>query len=302
MRSLILVVCLVFGQLQGTLVQHLKKIDKKKDHSWENIDFVYMINLKHRPEKWVSSKEQLDPYKIRPYRFEAINGKFIPFKIVNSLGVSYQPWMSNEGQGRHFSLNGSVVEKVNVKGRNYFCEGMTKSALGCALSHLSILHDAYSVGYPLIWVMEDDIEVLRDPRLLPELIHRLDTLVGRKNWDLLYTDRDTKNRLGEYVPCTGYAWRPDYMPKTREEFGREKVVSQDFRKVRARFGNYSIIYNRSGVKKVLTFFQRYGIFHPIDIDMFMLDNLNAYTVTEDIVSTKIDAISDNQQSSEINRE
>ncbi|MFI5334690.1 MAG: hypothetical protein ACHQT8_05960 [Chlamydiales bacterium] len=35
------------------------------------------------------------------------------------------------------------------------------------LSHLSILQDAFDSGYETIWVMEDDIEVVRNPTFSP---------------------------------------------------------------------------------------------------------------------------------------
>ena len=62
--------------------------------------------------------------------------------------------------------------------------------IGCALSHLSVIRNAYDAGYQTIWVLEDDIAVEQDPHRLSALIDKLDSLVGKEGWDILYTDTD----------------------------------------------------------------------------------------------------------------
>ena len=71
------------------------------------------------------------------------------------------------------------------------------------MSHLSILQHAYDAGFETIWVMEDDIQVMRDPRVLSERIDQLDALVGKTNWDILFTDRDIRDIMDIINPVFG---------------------------------------------------------------------------------------------------
>ena len=82
--------------------------------------------------------------------------------------------------------------------------------MGIVLSHLSILQAAYDAGHETIWVMEDDIEVKRDPRILSDLIDILDQVVGRDNWDILFTDRDIRDAHGNHKSCFLAGRRPGF--------------------------------------------------------------------------------------------
>ena len=53
-----------------------------------------------------------------------------------------------------------------------------------------------------------------------------------------------------------------------------------------------MIVQRSAMKKLLAFFETYNLFLPYDMDFCMLD-INMFTVVDDIVSTTINAPSDN---------
>lgn len=269
--------------------------DKSCDHQLKNIDFIYMINLDQRPEKYAHSLDELAPYGIVPYRFSAVNGWEISLEVLNEVGVKYEPWMKqglmgtcylpeDAGEPRH--------EVMQIIGRNYFCHCMSRGAIGIALSHLSILKDAYDSGYETIWVMEDDIEVIRDPNVLPGLIDKLDEVVGKEGWDFLFTDFDTKSQSGEYVPCLGYAQRPNFNPLNPYRSTERVDVSPEFRKVGARYGAYSVIVRRSGMKKMLDFVEG-GIFLPYDMEYTLPNDIRMYTVREDIVSTQPRALSDN---------
>ncbi len=148
-------------------------------------------------------------------------------------------------------------------------------------------------GYETIWVMEDDIEVKRNPHEITALIKKLDKLVGADNWDILFTDPDTKRSNGEYIPCTGYAKRPNFQPKNPGRFVVRADISSDFKKVGARYGAYSMIVRRSGMRKILNFINQYGVFLPFDMEYYLPDNINLYSMRYDVVSTLPDALSDN---------
>ncbi len=295
-RLLSLLSLLICSTLCGLPEDYFKKAPNKSGpYRMRNIDFIYMINLDERPEKFEHSLEELAPFGILPYRFSAVNGWEISLKDFNDVGVKYEWWMKPDLMGTcYLPEDGGQPhhEIMQVPGRNYFCHCMSRGAVGIALSHLSILKDAYDSGYETIWVMEDDIEVIKDPHLLSELIERLDQLVGHDGWDFLFTDFDTKNKRGEHVPCSGAAFRPNFNPDNPYRFADRWDISPDFRLVKARYGAYSMIVRRSGMKKMLDFTKQ-GIFLPYDMEYTLPDDIRMYTLRDDVVSTQPDALSDN---------
>lgn len=295
-RMLTFILMMAYGTLFGGLEEYFKiPSDKSGPHQMRNIDFIYMINLDQRPEKYEHSIDELAPFGITPYRFSAVNGWELSLADINEVGVKYERWMRQGLMGTCYlpEDNGQPHHEVmQIPGRNYFCHCMARGAIGIALSHLSILKDAYDSGYEIIWVMEDDVEVIKDPHLLSDLIDKLDLLVGRQGWDFLFTDLDTKGQNGAYIPCLGYALRPNFTPLNPYKFNERIDISPDFRRVGARYGAYSVIVTRSGMKKMLDF-TKSGIFLPYDMEYTLPDDMQLYTVREDIVSTQPQALSDN---------
>jgi GR25 family glycosyltransferase involved in LPS biosynthesis len=295
-KNLTLIFIAVSCCLYGELENYLKKI-KDKDGYFQirNVDFIYMINLDQRPEKYAHTISELAPYDIVPYRFSAVNGWELSLEDINKVGIIYQPWMKRNLMGTCYLPENNEEpyhEIMHIQGRNYFCHCMSKGAIGICLSHLSILKDAYDSGYEIIWVMEDDIEVIKDPHLISDAIEKLDALVGRQNWDILFTDQDTKDKNGNYVPCMGFAQKPNFNPINPDKFYERVDVSEDFRKIGARYGAYSIIVTRTGMKKLLDFMKE-GIFLPYDMEYTLPDSILFYNVRDDIVSTQPQALSDN---------
>jgi len=271
--------------------------DTSGNHQMKNIDFIYTINLDRRPEKFESCIKQLHPHGIFPYRFSAVNGWELSFETIQQLGVIYSPDMKTNNLWGTCYLpehNGKPYHEImHVPGRTYFSHCLSRGAIGIVLSHLSILQHAYDSGFNTIWVMEDDIELLQNPHLLSTAIDKLDALVGKHGWDILFTDRDTKNQKGEYVPCTAFARKPNFTPRHQERFRIRYEVSPDFQKIGARYGAYSMIIRRSGMKKILDFIKTYKVFLPYDMEFYLPNDIRLYAVTKDIVSTQIKAPSDN---------
>lgn len=297
MRILKFLPLLLAALVHADLAHHFKSAgDKEGVSSIKGIDFIYMINLDQRPEKYSACCEKLEAFGISPHRFSAVNGWELPLETLNEIGVSFGPWMQNdvmgtcylpENEGRPFH------EKLQVIGRNYFSHCMARGAIGIVLSHLSVLQDAYDSGYQTIWVMEDDIEIVRDPHLLSELIEELDAIVGKEEWDILFTDQDTWGNLGMRIPCEAYAVRPNFSPKNPHRFAKKQVISPRLRHIGSRYGAYSMIVRRSGMKKILNFFNQYQIFLPYDMEYTQPNTIRLYTVLDDIVTTQINASSDN---------
>jgi hypothetical protein len=141
--------------------------------------------------------------------------------------------------------------------------------------------------------MEDDIDVVRNPRKISDLIDALDRLVGADGWDILFTDPDTKGLDSAYVPCFSFAPRINYTPHHPERFAKRTVISADFQRIGARYGAYSMIIRRSGMKKLSEFFKKYKIFLPYDMEFQFPPKLRLFSLTYDLVSTKPGAFSDN---------
>lgn len=295
MKTVILFILFSFP-LTASLVDHLKPIHKTRGHSIKNIDYIYMINLDKRPEKYQKSLQQLAPYGIIPFRFSAVNGwEDLSIEAINDIGLKYESWMKPM-LATYYPLEGGGVpaNEITTPGRAYFNIGMPLGAIGILLSHFSILYDAYQSGFKTIWVMEDDIEVLDNPRKISHYIEELDGLVGASNWDILFTDRDYKNAAGEYVPCKAYAERPNltYNP---DNLLLNEPVSIHFRKIGARYGAHSMIVRRSGMKKLIDFIEKYGAYMPYDMDYIFPENIHFYCLENDLVSNLPNGLSDNRE-------
>ncbi len=286
----------------GVLQDHLKKAEGKQlDHKMKNIDFIYMINLDERPQKYVLSKQFLEPYGINPYRFSAVNGWKLSLEAINDVGVKYKPGMTpllattypdvGEG-GKRIQSH----EYMKQNGKTYFAHCMPLGAIGCSLSHISILQDAYDSGYETIWVMEDDIEVLGDPHSLSDLIDELDALVGYGNWDVLFTDRDYRLDVGKYLPAYGAAKRPDMdcsqSQRYSDPYTKTIQVNDHFRKIAARFGTTSMIIRRSGIIKQLEFWKARNIYLPCDLENYFPPEIRRYSLTFDLVTNMLHSLSD----------
>lgn len=277
---------------------HLKILtNKTAEHSLSNIDFIYVINLDERPEKMQHTLDQLSPYGITPFRFPAVNGWKLDLETINSLATTYERRMGKERWGTTYEFidaNGRPHHEImSTPGRKYYSHCLSRGAVGILLSHLSILNDAYNSGYETIWVLEDDIQVIQDPRLLPKLITKLDQTVGKNGWDILFTDPDTKGQNGQYVSCYSYAWRPDLPAIDLSRFARKRNVGKHFKQIGARYGAYSMIVRRSGMKKILDFFKRRSFFLPFDMEFTLPKDIRLFSLKYDIVSTLPKALSDN---------
>jgi GR25 family glycosyltransferase involved in LPS biosynthesis len=277
----------------GSVETHFKKAPNKSPiHSMRGIDFIYLINLDERPEKLALCHEQLYRHAVFPYRFSAVNGWRLSLEAINDVGVVFEPWMDGSFYGTYYDSLEPQHDPQHRVGKNYFCHCMSRGAIGIVLSHLSILQDAYDAGFETIWVMEDDIAVIRSPNILSDMVERLDALTNRE-WDILFTDKDTKAQDGTYVPCLAFAKRPNFTPPDPLIFQLRQEISPEFRRVGARYGAYSMIVRRSGMKKILDFIKQHKIYLPFDMDFTLPPGILLYTVCHDVVSTLPKALSDN---------
>lgn len=297
--------CVESTASENKIERFFQKVDNKSaDHKMDEIDFIYMINLDERPEKFNQAYSEFEPFGIHPYRFSAVNGWKLSTETINQVGVKFSSSFNEE------QFLGSIYRNVDGEeclgneilrpnGETFFCLGMSRGAIGIVLSHLSILQDAYDSNYKTIWVMEDDVETITDPQLLSGIISKLDSLV--EDWDILFTDIDTKDRDGNHVPCRALAARPNvHVEPLASFYERFYPIDTDLSRTGMRYGAYSMIVRRSGMEKILNYFKKNGIFIPYDMDVWLNPDLKMYCVTKDIVSHRAHAPTDNSNPNYLN--
>lgn len=272
--------------------QYRKLENKLGSSGMRNIDYIYLINLDDRPEKWENSIKQLIAYGIFPERFPGIYGWTLPPAVLNDMALKFQHgmWTGREAV-MHFPPDGDGTPQMVLLngacyGKAYFSGWTVKGTIGCTLSHLSVMKDAYDAGYKTIWIMEDDIQVLRDPNELNELIEKLDALVGPNGWDLLYTDYDylvvDKTRdIASQIPIY---WRPDMPFLNVDSLADHKDINDHFLKIGNRMRAHSIIYRRCGLEKILNFYREHDNFLPYDNEVSLIPGIQMYVVKKSVVS------------------
>lgn len=233
--------------------KYLKKINSVQKNSGVNrVDCIYVINLDRRPEKWKRMQGVLKEVGINGNRFSAIDG----------MGIS---------------------DETQIELAGNYPVRMLKGEVGCLLSHVSVIKDAYDRGFNLIWVFEDDIEIVEDPRVMTPIIKAL-TMID-PNWDVLYTDIDSKHNNGETALALGLDFRPDRLfHYPLEYYLRRRPVNPDLMRLGQRYGLYSYLVSRKGMKKIYHYFTHVYLWTAIDIDIHYIPTLREYSTTREIVT------------------
>ena len=250
-------------EFETPVINYLRKIELAEVRSnFEPLDCIYIINLDERVEKWERMKELFAQKDILINRVSAINGWNISKEIQKELVGPYP-----------FRLRGGQI--------------------GCLLSHVSVIKDAYDRKFNLIWILEDDVGFIEDPSQISKLLGDLSEI--DPNWDVFYTDIDSKNLEGEYIPSLSSDFRPnqDHLPIS---FFTERVlITKDLMKIGQRFGMYSLIISQKGIKKILDYFTHVYLWTSVDIDIHYVPGLRQYSSTKDIVSVCDLLISDTEK-------
>src|SRR3990167_660764 len=220
--------------LMAGIEDHYQKLETRREYTGpKNIDYIYLINLKQRPERWINSLKQLVPYNIIPQRFPGIYGWSLGPDVLNDISLKFTVgmWAGRESVMVFPPEKKGEPEWINLSyawdGKSCFSGWTVKGTIGCSLSHLSVLHDAYEAGYQTIWVLEDDFRILDDPHKLSSIIEELDRVVGVEGWDVLYTDFDflvvdVDRDILDQVPAL---WRPDMPYRDISHLGLHIPVS-----------------------------------------------------------------------------
>lgn len=211
------------------------------------IDCIYVINLDERINRWNQLRDSWKKNGLSINRVSAVNG---------------------------WKLNNEVIKALSFPHKK-----MPGGVLGCFLSHISVLKNAYENQFNIVWVLEDDAEFVGDPQKIPELITALSIL--DPEWDILYTDmRNFGIRQGGF----------GILPVNDEDY-----VDENFMRPGNRFGTYSIIISKSGIEKLLHNFICESLHAPIDVKIHWTPGIRKYSTRHNIVSYVKDSISDTER-------
>ncbi len=276
--------------VSNTLERHLKRIEHTvPSHQIRNIDYVYLINLDHRTDRLANSLKQLGPFGIRPQRVSAVFAKNLSPNVFDDVGLKFIPGMASRRWVQHYTSDGKCIPEFLTEasfGKNCFWKYTLRGAIGCTLSHLSVLQDAYDMGYETIWVLEDDFLVKDDPHAIAKLIDRLDALVGEEGWDVLYTDCEIGDnpKDSDLENEQTWAWRPDMGTLDPQIFTKRKKISEDFTRVGCRWQTTSMVIRRSGMKKILDYEKSHGIFFPYDLELAWAPDIRLFMLRYPMVT------------------
>lgn len=296
MKKAIAICAFTLSSLLATPFEICKNFKMEKTpQGIEGIDTIYIINLDARIEKLTKSLNQLKTFNIQAQRFGAIDGKKLSQAEIEKASVIYQTWMQNSRWAQNLGAPTPSFTFLNEKayGKPITSVFLKKGALGCTLSHLTLIKNAYEQNFSRILILEDDFKIIQNPHTLSGLIQKLDGLVGANNWDILYTDLDThdapiyfeKNTFITPLKGLDLAWflRPDISLDPDRLFFR-KPISEDFIRLGSRMRTHAYILNRSGMEKIVHFYQTHGVFCPIDHELFLIQDFNAYSLTYPVIS------------------
>lgn len=244
---------LPYWNVKGTSILHfLKPIEvDEKPCGLEGVDCIYLINLDRRPDRLARMQNIFESYDLHVQRFSAVDGKQLTTETKQALFGPYPVRMTN-------------------------------GSIGCLLSHLSILHDAYQRKFKCIWVVEDDVDVLEDPHVFVPLLRALQKHDSK--WDLFFTDLDAKDSDGKYFFACVSEFRPNQPQQPLAYYQKKRNAGSDFFRIRQRFGAWSLFVSRKGIKKLLDYYQHVYLWSAYDIDLFYTPNLHCYTPRRDIVT------------------
>lgn len=231
----------------------------EENSGMESIDCIYVINLDKRPERLASFQEKCSERGLHANRVRGVDGMLLSFAQVKKLTGSYPIYM-RPGQ------------------------------IGCMLSHLTVYKDAYQRGFSQVWIFEDDVVMKMDVNLIPPLLKALTEL--DPEWDIFYTDLDSRATKGGYWIPDHIESRPDQPNKPRSFFTARRKISDDFRKIHSRWGLYSYILSRRGIEKLYNYFSHVYMFTPIDADIHLIPGIRQYTATKEIVTNPRSDVSD----------
>lgn len=208
----------------------------------KSIDCIYVINLDERYERWDRTQTLCKNNGLFVNRVSAVNGWKLEDRIIRRLTTPQNQ--------------------------------ITKGAIGCLLSHLSILQHALAKNFETIWVMEDDIDFLQSPHQIRPLLKELSKI--DPDWDLFYTD-------------VRIHWNYVVKPIRKKDY-----ITDNLLRVGRRYGTHSIIISKNGMKKIFNYFSSKRFSTPIDIDIHSIPGIRKYSPAWHITTVTESSFSDTE--------
>lgn len=232
----------VFGNTD-TVFNYLTEIELTEFHSGiKSIDCIYVISLEERYDRWQRTQSLCHSNGLFVNKVNAINGWKLSRRALQELTTPHHQ--------------------------------ITKGAVGCLLSHLSILRHALDHQFNTIWIMEDDVTFVNNPHQIRSLLKELSQ--KDPEWDLFYTD--IRNH-----------WNYVIKPLKQKDFITDRLV-----KVGRRYGTHSIIISKKGIKKIFKYFSEKKFSTPIDIDIHSIPHIQKYSPAWHITSVVESSVSDTE--------
>ena len=267
MRWMIVLFCYMFCiycDHQDFIKSYLKKIPYTTSYAsgLDCIDCIYVINLEKHPKRWERMEQQLSNFGLYAQRMEAVDGwGFNKLALKNLYHKLFQP--------------------------SYDKFYRTPGQIGCFLSHMSILEDAFHKNYSTIWILEDDCEISQNLRrdfskIFEELYEK------NISWDALFTDTGSRYRhadgtLERYefdTMCQKFIKSCSLLKKNQQE----SLIHTTW--IQRRLGMYSVILSRSGIKKIREYFMTHRLRAAYDVDIHFIPGKRFLQTQEDVVSTQ----------------
>jgi len=218
----------------------------KEVHKISGIDFIYVITAK-KCHRFNDFKRSFAKYGVNPYRFTSFSPSSISsdtmFRTCVHGSRRYKRIKSNK-LSIHRGKPVLNKRKMSSSKAGYIHRNMSIKALSRALSHLSIIRDAYVSGYETIWIMDSATKLRKDPSILSSYISRANKEIP--DWTSIYTDYSERDASDYVEPIMKFYWRPDV-----EFLDPEEYLSRQYEDVEDAYDNDFDETNESDVSNIL---------------------------------------------------
>jgi GR25 family glycosyltransferase involved in LPS biosynthesis len=165
----------------------------------------------------------------------------------------------------------------------------TRGEIGCLLSHLSVIQDAYNRGFKRVWILEDDVRIVEDVQRLPSILRRLTRI--DPNWDIYYTDPNSTC----FLYYDEAYLRPELRIPRIAQLQPRRLIDFDIMTTGLRLGAHSYIISRAGMEKVIHYFTHAPWYMPLDVEIHYIEGIREYSCPYYIVTTGMSIDSDTTQ-------
>jgi len=81
-----------------------------------------------------------------------------------------------------------------------------------------------------------------------------------------------------------WMWRPDLALSDFSAYVKHTKIGKNFKRIGSRIRTHSMIIRRSGIKKILDYVKKHGIFVPYEYDIALIPNIQLYTLNYDLIT------------------